>query len=332
MQVHAFLLGRPPPGHQPLLVRHHVGQGEVGARHRVLAQRELGLATGVRDEAARIAGIDGRVETQPPALVVDPDHGGHVLCQRLGLEGQHVPQPAVGGGHHIAFAPAGQADLAPRIEGPLGLKGQLVAHAPTGGLQQVRVHRGRNHARLEADAPVHRVAVLERPVQAPLVLQHRDRRAVVVGRSTVWPAGKQEPAAVVFRVRPGEPAVVAAADHDRPVLLRRAEQVNRTAVHEQVAPERVHDVRHVAPTRAVVLRPVDAGQALLPLVVARAAGAEVVVGGEQRTVRQARDGRAAEIGKRPLRLVLDFDVVHRAPSSHAARRFGHANQVALPTT
>ena len=319
MQVHSLLLGGPPLGHQPLLVRYHVGQGEVGARHRIAAQGEFGLAAGVRDVAPSIPGIGGRVEAQPPALVFDLDHGGDILRQRLGSEGQHIPQLAVGGGYHVAFAPAGQADLAPRIERPLRPERQLVAHSPTGGLQQVRVHRRRNHARLEADSPVHRVAVLERAVQAPFVHQHRDRRAVVVGRCAVRPAGKQEPAAVVFRVRPGESAVIAAADHNRPVLLRRSEQVDRAVVYEQVAPERIHDVGHVALGRAVVLRPIHAGEALFRLMVARAASAEIVVGSEQRTIGQARDGGAAEIGESPLRLIFDLDMVHRVPSSHATR-------------
>ena len=86
-------------------------------------------------------------------------------------------------------------------------------------------------------------------------------------------------------------------------------------MHEQAAPERVHDVGDVAPTRAAVLRPIHAGEALFRLVVARAAGTEVVVSGEQRAVGQAHDTGAAEVGEGALRLILDLDVGHGA-SNH----------------
>ena len=57
MQVHSLLLGGLPSGDQPVLVRDHVGKGEVGARYRIAAHGEFGLAAGKRDEAAGTLGI-----------------------------------------------------------------------------------------------------------------------------------------------------------------------------------------------------------------------------------------------------------------------------------
>ena len=77
-------------------------------------------------------------------------------------------------------------------------------------------------------------------------------------------------------------------------------------MQEERAPVAVHDVGDVHPGRAVVLGAVDAGQALLGLVVPRAAGAVVVVADDEGVVGQAHHARAAEVGAAEFGLVFDL--------------------------
>ena len=99
-----------------------------------------------------------------------------------------------------------------------------------------------------------------------------------------------------MRMGPGVAVVVAAANDDRAILLRRAQQVDGAAVCEQVAPERTGHMGDVRPGTTIVQRAVDAGQVLLALVVQRAAGPKIVVRGQQRARAEPHDAGAAEVG------------------------------------
>src|SRR4029079_15478547 len=108
------------------------------------------------------------------------------------------------------------------------------------------------------------------------------------------------------RVRQSIAAVVAAANDYRAVLLRGAQYVEHALVDEQGAPITVHDVSDVYPGGAVILGAIDAREAFLVFVIARAAAPEIVMAENQGVVSKPNDARAAEVSSCKFRLVFDL--------------------------
>ena len=77
---------------------------------------------------------------------------------------------------------------------------------------------------------------------------------------------------------PGIAAVLAAADDDGAEPLRHTDMVDAALMQKEIPPVGTRNVRDVGPSRALVVRAIDAGKMLFPLVIPRAARAEIVVG------------------------------------------------------
>ena len=62
----------------------------------------------------------------------------------------------------------------------------------------------------------------------------------------------------IGRVRPGESAVKAAPNHNRPILLRCTEDVNHSIMKKETAPVAVPDMRDIDPVVTAVFLTVNA--------------------------------------------------------------------------
>ncbi len=273
-----------------MAIQDNAGQAPVALSLGVKADGELLGPAGEFDE------VGGGIERGGLAAWRDA-HNGRFLIGRLGLHAQHVHQLAGGRDDGVAFEPGAHVAAIPGA-----VAGQEVAACPVRGVEQVRAHGYREHARAVIDAPGNRrVAAFHGAPEASGVLDHWHRRAMVLA------VAAQQSGRAVGRRGPCHAAIQRAADQEIAVVLIRPEQVKRATMDEQRGPKGAVYGRDFSPGGAVVARLKDVGHGAA---VFGALGSKLVVGCDVIAVGQNSQAGRADVDARGGRAVVNDDARH----------------------